>query len=65
MFIRSFVWNTKRPSVKQSIKLQMSSDLADEPSLADVLLPRIEKRCLEYQYTKLGRQTYCGRWPVP
>ena len=43
----------------------MSSNLADKPSLANVLPPRIEKRCLEYQYTKLGRQTYCGRWPVP
>ena len=62
-FIRSFVCNTKRP-VKQSIKLQMNSNLADEPSLANVLPLRIEKRCLEYQYTKCGRQTYCGRWPV-
>ena len=24
--------------------------------------PLIEHRCLEYQYTKLGRQTYFGRW---
>ena len=22
----------------------------------------IEQRCLEYWYTKLGRQTYFGRW---
>ena len=33
--VRSFVCNTKRPSVKQSIKLQMSSNLADEPSSAN------------------------------
>ena len=24
--------------------------------------PQIEHRCLEYQYTTLGRQTYFGRW---
>ena len=36
-FIRSFVCNTKRPSVKQSMKQQVSSNLADEPTLADVL----------------------------
>ena len=35
MFIRSFVCNTKRPSVKQSIKLQVSSNLADKPCSAD------------------------------
>ena len=37
MFKRSFIYNMKTPSVKQSIKLQMSSNLADEPSLANVL----------------------------
>ena len=33
--IRSFRCNTKRPSVKQSIKQQVSSNLAHKPSLAD------------------------------
>ena len=33
--IRSFVCNTKRPSVKQNIKQQVSSNLADKPSLAN------------------------------
>ena len=28
-FVRSFICNTKRPSVKQSIKWQVSSNLAD------------------------------------
>ena len=37
--IRSFICNTKRPSVKQSMKWQVSSNLADEPTLADVLPP--------------------------
>ena len=37
--IRSFVCNTKRPSVKRSMKWQVSSNLADEPTLADVLPP--------------------------
>ena len=37
--IRSFVCNPKRPSVKQSMKWQVSSNLADEPTLADVLPP--------------------------
>ena len=37
--IRSFVCNTKRPSVKQSMKRQVSSNLADKPTLADVLPP--------------------------
>ena len=40
-FIRSFVCNTKRPSVKQSIKCQVSSNLADEPTLA-VLPPHLK-----------------------
>ena len=40
-FIRSFVCNTKRPSVKQSIKCQVSSNLADKPTLA-VLPPPFE-----------------------
>ena len=106
--------NTKRPSVKQSIKQQVSSNLAEEPSLADghpsttaeipwipvhktwqmnllwpidppgtraempwipvhktwqmnLLWPMgptpqaTKQRCLEYQYTKLGRWTYFGR----
>ena len=35
VLIRSFVFNMKRPSVKQSIKQQVSSNLADKPSLAD------------------------------
>ena len=34
--IRSFVCNTKRPSLKQSMKWQVSSKLADKPSLADL-----------------------------
>ena len=34
-FIRSFICNMERPSVKQSIKQEVSSNLADEPSLAD------------------------------
>ena len=33
--IRSFVCNMKRPSVKQSIKQQVSSNLADQPPLAN------------------------------
>ena len=37
--IRSFVCNMKRPSVKQSIKEQVSSNLADEPSSARSVLP--------------------------
>ena len=37
VLIRPFVCNTKRPSVKQSMKWQVSSNLADEPTLADVL----------------------------
>ena len=36
ILIRSFVCNTKRPSVKQSMKWQVSSNLADKPSLADL-----------------------------
>ena len=56
-FFRSFVCNTKRP-VKQSIKQQVNSNLADKPSLADgppCLLARLvalntsENSCLEYQ----------------
>ena len=34
-FVRSFICNMKRPSVNQSIKLQASSNLADEPSSAN------------------------------
>ena len=52
--VRSFVCNTKRPSVKQSIKQQVSSNLADEPSLADGPSTS-ENSCLEYWYTILGR----------
>ena len=55
LLIRSFVCNMKRPSVKQSIKQQVSSNLADELSLADGplhLLARIV----------LGRQTFFGQW---
>ena len=37
-------------------------NLADKPTLANGPPRVIEMRCLEYQYTKLGRQTYCGRW---
>ena len=42
IIIRSFVCNTKRPSVKQSMKWQVSSNLADEPTLADVLPPHLK-----------------------
>ena len=35
-FIRSFICNMKRLSVKQSMKWQVSSNLADKPSLADL-----------------------------
>ena len=34
------------------------SSLADGPPIPKV----IEQRCLEYQYTKIGRQTYFGQW---
>ena len=37
-------------------------NLADKPTLADGPPKWIENRCLEYQYTKLGRWTYFGRW---
>ena len=30
--------------------------------LADLPTWVIEHRCLEYQYTKIGRQTYFGQW---
>ena len=39
ILIRSFICNTKRASVKQSIILQVSSNLADEPSSANVPPP--------------------------
>ena len=32
----------KRPSVKQSMKRQVSSNLADKPTLADVLPPHLK-----------------------
>ena len=37
-------------------------NLADEPTLADRPPQLMEHRCPEYQYTKLGRETYFGRW---
>ena len=37
-------------------------NLADEPTLADGTPQWIENKCFEYQYTKLGRWTYFGRW---
>ena len=39
-------------------------NLADKPPLAGgpPFTWVIEQRCLEYWYTKLGRQTYFGRW---
>ena len=37
-------------------------DLADKPTFANGSPPVIEHRFLEYWYTKLGRQTYFGRW---
>ena len=47
--VRSFVYHTKRPSVKQSMKCQVCSKLAD--LLAD-LPPTIEHRSLEDHYTE-------------
>ena len=38
-----------------------TQNLADEHTLADGP-PAIEHKCLEYSYTKLGRQTYFGQW---
>ena len=35
-------------------------DLGDEPTLANGPPWVIKNRCLEYHYTKLGRQTYFG-----
>ena len=37
-------------------------NLVDEHTLADGTPQWIEHRCLEYCYTKLGRQTYFGWW---
>ena len=39
----------------------ITQNLADEPSLANGP-PCTRQRCLEYQYTKLGRWTYFGHW---
>ena len=51
VLFRSFVCNTKRPSVKQSIKQQVSSNLADEPSLADAPHTRAEMSWIPVQKT--------------
>ena len=32
--------------------------------LADEHTPKVEDRCLEYQYTKLGRWTYFSQWTL-
>ena len=44
------VWNSAIPN------------LADKPTLAKGTPWEIENRCLEYQYTKLGRWTSFGQW---
>ena len=54
-FIRSFVCNTKRPSVKQSIKCQVSSNLADEPTLA--VLPPPHLKLLDEKVTAMHFHT--------
>ena len=57
-------WYQSRDALNTS-----TQNLANEPTLANgcptTLVP--EQRCLEYQYTKLGRWTYFGWWtpPVP
>ena len=38
----------------------VKADLGRSPGRSTLQI--IEHRCLEYQYTKLGRQTYFGRW---
>ena len=42
--------------------IPVHKNLADEHTLADGPPKWIENRCLEYCYTKLGRQTYFGWW---
>ena len=37
-------------------------NFAGEPTLANRCPQWIENRCLEYHYTKLGRQNYFGQW---
>ena len=41
-----------------------TQNLSDEHTLADGPTPGIKHRCLEYCYTKLGRKTYFGQWPL-
>ena len=61
-FIRSFVCNTKRPSVKQSMKRKWAQNLAEEPSLDDGP-PPVNRAWIS------GRPLHCTSfttdWPHP
>ena len=56
------LWPMDPPYQSRDALHTSTCNLADESTLADGLPMAPEQRCLEYQYTKLGRWTYVGQW---